>query len=402
MKAGGWPSILAIYVFGVLGVACLSKMLPLAMDVQAATGATPAQFAVLLSLLALPAAILAAVGGAVVDRVGARRVLIVSALIGVATDVGYWFAPSLHLFQAIRLCEGLTMVGVFTAGPALLMATTEGRRRVSAMTLWSTYTPTGFSLGLVLAAGFAGSAAWRRTFVLHGALFALAAVLALWLPEPAPGARAAPAGLASRVRDLLAIYAQFGPVRLALSFGVIICLGLGVSVVMPGYLSQTYGLSVGGASDLLAVANFAMIGGAFLTSAWLGAGRKPSLLFIGLGVVGSLAGAALFMKGVPMAGGVAALCVWLFASGAATAFALAVLPGVLADPTKGAAASGLFSQVSSVVTLLTPPFWLGVFAHGGSAAFVGVIVVGWVLSFLLLPAAATRTAPARVAAPAVH
>lgn len=403
MKPGGWPSILAVYLYGVLGVACLSKMLPLAGDLQRALGASPAQFALLLSMLALPAAVLATVAGALVDRVGPRLVLILSALIGSGVDAGYWFAPSLGAFQVLRLFEGLTMVGIFTAAPALLMATTADRRRVSAMTLWSTYTPTGFSLGLVIAAGFAGGPGWRWTFVLHGGLFLAAAALGLALPRAEPrAANAARKGVGARVAELLGAYAQSGPVRLALAFGLVICLGLGVSTVMPSFLSQVHGLSIGAASNLLAAANFSMILGAFLTSFWLGSGRSAHLFYIGLGVVGSIAGVVLFAPGAPFAVVLAALCVWLMVSGAATSFALAVLPGVIDDPRRGAAAAGLFSQISSVVTLVTPPIWLGVFGHGGWGPFVGLIFGGWILSFLFLPKAATRFRSSPGAAAAVH
>ncbi len=93
---------------------------------------------------------------------------------------------------------------------------------------------------------------------------------------------------------------------------------------------------------------------------------------------------------------IVSLCVWLLATGGANAFTLAVLPAVVADPRKGAAAAGLFSQVSSLVTLLTPPIWIGVFSHGGWQAFIAMIICGWLLSLALLPpkAAAFRAAPA--------
>ena len=401
MKSGSWPSILAVYLFGVLGVSTLSKMIPLISDLEHVLGASPAQYAFLLSLLALAPAILGAAGGALIDRVGPRRVLIASGLVGAVADLLYGFAPSIGAFQAIRVFEGLVMLGIFTSGPAMLMATTSGRRRVSAMTLWSTYTPTGFSLGLVLAGAFAGTPAWRWTFAVHGLLFAGAAILGLWLPTPTPAEATGPRlGVTARFAELFSAYLQPAPLRLALAFGAVISLGLGVSTVTPSYLAHAHGLSIGAASDLLAASNFSMIGGAFLTSAWLGSGRRPRLLYIGLAAVGSAAGAALLDPATPFGLQIAALCLWLLVTGAGTAFALAVLPTVVADPRKGAAAAGLFSQVSSVVTLLTPPFWLAVFGGGsGWAAFAGVIVAGWTLSVLLLPPGAGR-APGQGAVPA--
>ena len=397
MKPGSWPSILGIYLFGVLGVACLSKMIPLAADFQRALGASPGTFALMMSLLALPAAILATIGGAFVDRVGPRRTLILAAVIGAVANLGYLLAPSVPVFLAVRLLEGLTMVGVFTSAPALIMATTEGRRRVSAMTLWSTYTPTGFSLGLLLAAGFAGTPDWRVTFALHGGLFVLAALLGLALPQAAPAARSGPApSWSSRLADLLAAYGQPGPVRLALAFGMVISIGLGTSTIIPSRLAQLEHIPIGQASAILAAANFTMILGALLTSTWLRRGGKARRLYLGLAAVGSIAGVVLFLPATGFPLEIVSLCVWLLATGGANAFTLAVLPAVVADPRKGAAAAGLFSQVSSLVTLLTPPIWIGVFSHGGWQAFIAMIICGWLLSLALLPpkAAAFRAAPA--------
>src|ERR1700683_2280980 len=150
LKAGGWPSIVGTYAFGVVGVAALAKVIPLRIEFEQIVGATPAEYAWLIALLGVPAALLAAVIGA---------------------------------FQAVRLVEGLALVGIFTAGPALLMATTAGQRRIAAMTFWSTYTPTGFSLGLLLGGLFAGTPSWRLTFVCHGALMVFVALMALGLPR---------------------------------------------------------------------------------------------------------------------------------------------------------------------------------------------------------------------------
>jgi MFS family permease len=73
LKQGSWPSIALIYLYGVLGSASLSKVIPLQQDFATHLGASPAQFALLISLLTVAPAFFAAVGGSVIDRVGARR-----------------------------------------------------------------------------------------------------------------------------------------------------------------------------------------------------------------------------------------------------------------------------------------------------------------------------------------
>ena len=204
MKPGGWPSIVSTYAFGVLGAASVAKFIPLRVELEQIVGATPAQYAWLIALLGIPAAFLAAASGAVVDRTGPRLALWVSGAIGAFADLAYFLAPSVRAFQVARLIEGVALVGTFTAGPALLMATTEGRRRILAMTFWSTYTPTGFTLGLLLGGAFAGSPNWRLTFAMHGVLLILATLVAVNLPRLAPIESSASA--AERLKDLAGAY----------------------------------------------------------------------------------------------------------------------------------------------------------------------------------------------------
>ena len=391
MRAGSWPSIVVIYAFGIMAGGCFSSFLPLAGDFGRAFGIGHESFALLFSLLALPAALLGAVGGAAVDAVGPRRALIFSALIAIAADAADWFATSLTVLDIIRFFEGLTMLGVFTAAPALLMATTTGRRQIAAMTLWSTYAPTGFSSGLAIAAIFAGTPAWRWTFVLHGALFALLAVLGLWLPDPpASSARPAQPGSRIRLKEMFSAFTEMPPVRLALTFGVATALGIGVATVMPSWLVHSYGLSIGKASNLLALANIVMIAGAYFADVWIGRGQSANLLFVGLGLAGSIAGTVLFLPGLTFSANLATLCSWLLITGAVNACVLALLPAVLSSPERGGAAAGLFAQVSSLAALLAPPLWLGLYDRGGWTAFAALIVCGWIVSYLLIPGVARR------------
>jgi MFS family permease len=390
MSSGGWPSILSIYCFGVLGTACQTKFVPLAGDFLATFNAGPVAFGLLIALYGVPPAVLGGIGGSFVDRMVPRRILVISACIGCAADVLYFFAGSMLVFDAARVLEGFAMVGIFTAAPALLMSTTAGTRRVTAMTLWSTYTPVGFAIGLGLAGGFAGTTLWRVTFLCHGILFAVAGVLALGLPDT--GVRKAPVARywGARLKALLSIYSRPGPVRLALTFGLINCMKIGVSTVMPYYFVRKYALSIGAASNFLAVSMLVMIAGAVITNAWLRHGLRASQLFVGFAAAGLVAAGSLFIFATPLTGALIALCIWQIAAGGAASFALAVLPAVVTEPQHGAAAGGLISQVAGIVSLTMPPVWLSVFAGGGGLGFFAMTAAGWLGAFLILPPAAAH------------
>jgi MFS family permease len=392
LKRGGWASILATYAFGVLGAAAVAKLIPLGFEFEQILGATPGQFAWLIALLGIPAALFAAISGGIVDRVGPRAVLVASGLIGVLVDIGYWLAPSMRYFQAARVIEGLALVGIFTAAPALLMATTEGRRRITAMTFWSTYTPTGFSLGLVLGGAFAGTSLWRLTFGIHGALMALATLAALALPRIPVTRSAGGASALDRLRDLAGAYRQGPTVQLAVAFFLMVSVGFGANTTLPSYVARVHAISVAAASNLVAGATLMMIVGAVVTGALLARDARPQSVMTGLAAGACLCGSALFWPGAPFSAVVPLLCLWFLFMGGATALLLAVLP-LVAEPARRGAAAGLLNQSSALATLVTPPLWLALFAGGTWLPFVALVIGMWLVSTALLwalPAVSSR------------
>lgn len=381
MKAGTWGSVGLIYLYGVLASASLSKVIPLQADFHAHLGASPAQFALLISLLSIPPALFATLGGSLADRFGARSTLIVAAAAGTAANLLYLQAGSMLQFELLRVFEGCVLIGVYSAAPALIMATTSDLRRGKAMAFWSTYTPVGISAGLLLSGAFAGSEHWRGGYLLHAGLFALLAGLGLLLPA-VPRRQLVPG---SRPASLLDTYRQVGPLRIALTFGALVVMGFGTSTVFPSWYAGQHGVSIGAASSILAGANLLMIVGGILTAVLLGRGLAPLRIFWGLAVVGLLACVGLFTPGTAAVLCLASLGVWLLTSGAATAVVTSSLPRVLSDPSQGAAAAGLLSQVAALTTFVTPQLWLPLLAAGLWQGFVGIAILSWGAALLLLP-----------------
>jgi predicted MFS family arabinose efflux permease len=380
MKPGSWASIFLIYLYGVLGSASLSKVIPLQGDFAQHLGATPAQFGLLMALLSIPPALFATVSGSIADRIGARTVLVIAAVAGVVANGLAWQANSLPAFQGIRLLEGFVLSGVYSAAPALIMATTSDARRGKAMAFWSTYTPVGISLGMLLGSHFAGHDSWRNAYALQGGMFAVLAVAGMLLPAPTPGpVRQSP--------GLLSAYTQIGPLRIALTFAVLVVMGLGTNTVFPSWYAQHHGGTVSAASSLYAGLNFMMIVGGVATATLLGRGVNPAVLFRGLAVLAGLSALGLYLPGVGNAATLATLVGWLLASGAATAVVTSSLPRVIQNPAQGAAAAGLLSQIAALTTFVTPQLWIYVMGSGDSAwaGFLAIIGACWIAALLLLP-----------------
>jgi predicted MFS family arabinose efflux permease len=389
MKNGGWASLTLIYLYGVVSAASLTKAIPLQAQISALPGASPALFGLFISLMAVLPAIFGTLSGAFIDRLGARPALMLAALIGALVNGLYLVADSFLPFQVIRVAEGAVPLLVYAAAPALMIATSAAERRSAAMALWSSYTPVGTSLGLLISAAFASSVHWRFAYLTHGTIFLLLAILALALPKVA-SAGAARMGPRRSILALLKSPEGSAPLRLATAFGILILLGLGVSVVMPPYLSRHYGITISAASGIMAVSNVVMILGSALSGVILTRGVRPASVFMSLAAVGSIAGFGVFAPWTRMGLTIAALLVWLVCTGAAMAVLASLLPRV-AGPEHRASTAGLLSQTGALTTFITSPLWLGVMALNEWLALFLIILAGWSVSALLLPVQARST-----------
>lgn len=390
MKNGGWASLTLIYLYGVVSAASLTKAIPLQAQISGLPGASPALFGLFISLMAVLPALFGTLSGAVIDRLGARPALILAALIGAGVNGLYLIAPSFAPFEAVRVVEGAVPLLTYAAAPALMIATSAPQRRSAAMALWSSYTPVGTSLGLLISAAFAGGAHWRFAYLTHGAIFLVLALLGLALPAVA-AAGAAPGGARRSILALLKSPEGIAPLRLATSFGILILLGLGVSVVMPPYLSAHYGITISAASGIMAITNVVMILGSMVSGIVLTRGVRPATVFMTLAVVGSIAGCGVFAPWTRMGLTLTALVVWLICTGAAMAVLASLLPRV-AGPEHRASTAGLLSQTGALTTFVTSPLWLAVLALNQWLALFLIILAGWGVSTALLPVQARSNA----------
>jgi predicted MFS family arabinose efflux permease len=314
----------------------------------------------------------------VVDRLGARRVLMLGALIGIAANLIYLASPTLRFIQVARLLEGFAIVHIYTAGPALLMATTEGNTRTRAMTLWSTYAPIGTATGLALGGLFAESADWRSTFLLHGILFAVAGGLCVFQPKAGAAPAGASATMSERLRDLGAAFVSPKLLLLGLAFFLLISMGLGANVTFPTHLAVVHDISVQASSSMVAGTTLAMVLGSLGAGLLLPRGVKPAAMLTALSVASFVAGALCFYPDVSLAGRSVTLFAWFVLTGACMATMLAMLPMVAQAGRQGSAAA-LINFAGAVATFLNPPLWLAISATGEWVPFIGLLAIGWTL-----------------------
>lgn len=380
LAPGSWLSIGYIYLYGVLTSASLSKIIPVLADVGAHLGATPAQYGLLISLMTVIPALLAAVAGSAIDRLGTRRTLQLVALAGMAVNGAYLVADSLTAFMAIRVLEGLLAVGAYAAAPGLMMASSPPERRGRAMALWSTYSPLGTSLGLLLSGTFAGTAFWHGGYRLHLALFALLAITSPLLPR----APAAPRG-AAKPAGLFDAWTQSGPLRLSLTFAALIVIGFGTTTVYPEWFAFRHDVPVGDASKIFSGVTLLMIPGSLAAGALLARGRRDAQVLTFLLLAAVAISLPMFAPGLAEAVRIGAMAVWMLVQGAAIAVIMAALPRVVANPLQGAGAAGLLSQIAALITFVTPLVWQPILQARAWPAFIAVVAVAALAAWLLFP-----------------
>jgi MFS family permease len=298
------------------------------------------------------------------------------------------------MLQVARLLEGAAIVHIYTAGPAMLMGMTDGKRRTAAMSVWTTYMPVGTSLAFAFVGAFASGPLWRTAFIGHGALFLVAAGIGLLLPKV--GAGPVRRTLGGQLLELRSAYARPTLLLLAFAFFLMISVGLGANLAFPQYFTHVLGLSIAQASSMVAANTLIMVPGSLLTGLALSRGVRPTTFFAAIAAIGFVVGTLAFVPSLGLSTRYLVLGGWYLASGASVAAVMAVLP-LVAEPARRGAAAALLNQAAALATFVNPPIWLGFAAGSDWTPFSVLLAIGWgggALALWLATRGAGRTVPA--------
>jgi MFS family permease len=114
----------------------LFQLLPSAPYRVIELGGSTATAGLFLGLLTYASALSAPVSGAIADRVGQRRVLIIVSLILAAISASYAFMTSYKVMLAVVVVHGLFWSGLLSASSAYMSATIPPSRRAEGLGLW--------------------------------------------------------------------------------------------------------------------------------------------------------------------------------------------------------------------------------------------------------------------------
>jgi predicted MFS family arabinose efflux permease len=373
-----WGAILLIYAIGVLGATSISQVVPIVGDLGKVFHLSRPQGGWVISTPSAVVALGALLFGWFVDKVGDKPMLLSGCAVLVLGDLGVTLAGSVEMLYAMRVLEGIGYVAIAVAAVTMLTRTTQGARRTSALTLWSSFVPMSFALPLILAAQLAGTGHWRWAFTGHGiALAALGIAAAAWLPTPAR------ARTASRISGLATVVRSPSPYLLGLAFACGAFMQTGVVSTLPHMLAGRFGVSFGLASAIGTLGMVFNTIGALAVGPLLNRGTSALAVSV-LGVLLALIGGiALYVPGPAFALAVAASSVFFLGTGIIVGL-WALLPRIAPSPSSVGATSGLVTQIVLWGVLFGPPAAFAAAAADDWTRPVANLVIGGVACLLLL------------------
>jgi MFS family permease len=305
-------------------------------------GLTYAQFGWLLGLYLLPGAIVALPGGALGQRFGDRRMVVVGLalmVVGGALTAG---ADAYGMAVLGRIVSGVGAVIMNILLAKIVADWFAGKELSTAMAIMLTSWPVGLGLAAATLGAVAAGSSWR-TAVSATAAFAAVGLLLMLLGRDAPGAATGPPRTSLRGRELgQSISAGFAWGCFNASLVAIVAFGPGLLIAR--------GAELGDAGRVVSLAIWLTMLSVPLGGLLTDRLGRPTLLI----VAGSLVAAATMLIIPVLAHAVIAFCLVGLAIGAPPGGLMALLPRAL-PPERLATGLGVFYTVFYVMVALTQP-----------------------------------------------
>lgn len=238
-QPGSWPALALIFTFAVIIAACHGKTIVLVTDIAHAYGVSPARASWVVSAVAVVAAIGSPFVNWGVGRTGERRAIVFGLIVAALCSFAASRAASFAVLVALRVVEGVGYISVVLAALSLLVHTTSGQRRTTALAFWSVASPLGGAIAIFAVSPLVGGGLWRIAFSAHAAV--LLALLAL--TPLLPAGRLAQRAERRALSHVLAIYRNPSIWRLAAAVGAPLTVALGLVTIEPAWFISALGVA---------------------------------------------------------------------------------------------------------------------------------------------------------------
>ncbi|HJM52189.1 MAG TPA: MFS transporter [Alphaproteobacteria bacterium] len=342
--------------------------------------------ALVVAVLSAVATLVAIVVGTASDALGARRLSLLALGTIAGASLAGAFADGVAWLLLTRIFEGLGVIVLFAAGPAMILRAVSERHTRLAFAAWGSYMPLGLAAMVLLSPLLLAPLGWRGLWIVNAALAAVFAAVYLLgtraTPDPPGGAATRHLG-----RDLGAVLGARGPWLLALAFAAYGTHYLCVIAFLPTYLGEQHGLGAAAAAAIVGLAIAANVPGN-LAAGWLlhrGASRRRLLSLAVLVMAAS--SVLIFQPGTPLPALVFLTTAFSGIGGLVPASLFSAVPAYAPSPALVGATSGLILQCVNMGQLAGPPIFAAVVSAWSWARapwmFAALALAGLILAQLI-------------------
>ena len=375
-----WACFGLVYLLGTIATAALGMTAPFVGEVAASFHVSVAAVGAALVCLYLPGVVLGAEIGAAVDWLGAKRLMLLSAVLMVLGDLLQVVCSRLVWFAGDLLVQGIAVSSMMSAGQVLVAREFSGATQARALTAWSTVNFVGYATGLLLASVFAAGPGWRATYLFHTALAVACACAALTLPHF--GGAAFNRGSRPRLGGLRR---ESNAIRISIALGLAGIAGVGTNACVSFYWHTAHHVALSLTASSVALGNVLCIPGGLLLGWLLSKGILPIGLMRGITAVSVVSGVVTYLPSIPLAAAIAALYTYQACLSGITALTYAVIPQSLTDRGQLAPATGMLLQIGSIGAMAGPTLFFAVVGNEGWKAIVAVLVALWAAALWTFP-----------------
>jgi MFS family permease len=365
-SATRWNVLFLALFAGIFGAFQNGKMPAAIPTLAAELGLTLVEAGWAVSLLYGITCVLGLVAGAFADLWGARRFVAVGLLIVAAASGVGGFATGAMGLLAARFLEGVGLMAVFVAAPAMIHRAVSERDQRFAFGIWSGYMPAGTSFMILVTPYVIAAIGWRGLWWLNTGLLAGFALLFWTMTRDVPDPRASAAGRLMRFKsDLAAVLGARVPWLLALCFATYTASYLCVASFLPTLLIAQAGFSQLLAGTLVGLVVAANVFGN-LWSGWLLQKGAPRGLLIGIAAVtmGAMS-LVIYATALGAAAKLAGAFAYSFVGGLLPAAIMSGAPAHAPSSAQIGTTNGLILQWGNAGQLAAPPIFAALASASG-------------------------------------
>jgi MFS family permease len=370
MQPTRWAAVWAVFAGGLVAGAYIGKIPPALPAMRGELHLDLVASGFIATLFNATGMLAGMAVGVLCDRYGPKRLGLAGIAVMAAGGLLGAAAGTFASLLIARFIEGVGFILFTVAAPSLMAAAAEvPRDRAKALSVWSTYMPTGGSLALLAAPAVIATVGWRGLWVLLAGVAVLAFVLV---------ARYAPAprfGTVASMKLVLESLARPASWALALLFACYVAQWTSVMIWLPTYLVGERGAAHGVAGFATALMVLVNIPGN-LAGGWLLAhGVRRGPMVIGACAIMAVTSTAMLSSLLPDALRFASVLVFSLCAGVIPAGIFSGVPVHAKTPQHIGTTNGMVMQSSQAGQFLGPIVLAWLATHfGGWGATLGAML----------------------------